>query len=295
MYNLLMQASWNQDEWEQNEGSWYDASHIHGRLFEYTDQRLIERFQTAQGPDYLALTRLPCLFTYEGEDVVGRVGRITDVRPSGRQLSIRYSLPQAYPRVVMDRARVFEALDIGTDRSFERSRTHWAVKDVDLFEYTTTMLQGQVTAAASPLPEDMFRVWGGDYKKRVLAFLSHRAQHKREVAQVKQHLESRGVRCFLAHEDVTPTRVWQTEITHALNSMELFIGFVTADFHEGAWTDQEVGYAVQRGVPRVFVKLGPRDPAGMVAREQALTANWDTAAERILEQLKESEALSVPT
>ncbi len=290
-----MRSSWNQDEWEKHEGSWCDLSFIQDRLFEYTPQRLIEQFQTAQGPDYQALMRLPCLFTYEGEDVIGRVGRITDVRSGVSQLRIKYSLPEDYPRVVMDQDRVFEGLDIGTERWGERTRTHWAVKDVDLFEYTTTMLQEHVAATAPPPPEDIIRVWGPDHKTRVLAFLSHRAQHKREVAQVKQHLESHGVRCFLAHEDVVPTLEWQNEITLALSSMELFIGFVTEDFHEGAWTDQEIGYAYRRDVPRVFVKLGHRDPAGMVAKEQALSANWDNAAERILEQLKKLDLFAALT
>ena len=42
--------------------------------------------------------------------------------------------------------------------------------------------------------------------------------------------------------------------------MDIFIGFVTDDFHGGGWPDQEVGYAYQRGVPRVFVKLGGAGP-----------------------------------
>ena len=290
MYNLLVQASWSQDEWGLNEGRLYDVSHIQGRLFEYTDQQIVQRFTSPQGPDFAALARLPCLFTYEGDDVVGRIGRITDVRLNGGRLGIMYNLSRTYPRVAMDNDYVFEAL--GVAHSFERSRTHWAVKDVDLFEYTTTMLQEEVEASQLPLPEDMIRIWGRDHKDRVLAFLSHRAEYKREVAQVKQQLENRGVRCFVAHEDIVPTLEWQAEITHALNSMELFIGFMTSDFHEGAWTDQEVGCAYQRGVPRILVKLGDRDPAGMVAKEQALVADWGNAAARILGQLTQTNALS---
>lgn len=234
MYNLLMKSSWNRDEWELNEGTWYDVSFIQDRLFEFTDNRISQQFQSAQGLDFPALKRLPCLFTYEGEDVVGRIGWITDVRTSGSRLRIMYRLPSSYPKIVMDRNLVFEALDIETGRSFERSRTHWAVKDVDIFEYTTIMLQEQLAVSVAPLPEDMLRIWGSDHKKRVLAFLSHRAQHKKEVAQVKQHLENHGLSCFVAHEDIAPTLEWQTEITYALNSMGLFVGFVTSDFHEGA-------------------------------------------------------------
>ena len=292
MYNLLMKASWSQDEWEVNEGTRYDVSFLGDRVFEYTEDWIKERFTASQGPDFSSLMRLPCLFTYEGEDVVGRIGRISEVRSRGGQLKITYNLSESYPRVVMDNDRIFEALDIGTGRSFERSRTHWAVKDIDLFEYTTTVLNEQVAVCTPTSPEDMVRIWGESHKGQVLAFLSHRAQWKREVAQVKQYLERHGVRCFVAHEDVFPALEWQPEITHALNSMQLFVGFLTSDFHEGAWTDQEIGCAYQRGVLRIFVKLGDQDPAGMVAREQALVANWDNAAVRILDHLKQSDMIS---
>ena len=73
--------------------------------------------------------------------------------------------------------------------------------------------------------------------------------------------------------------------------MELFIGLVTDDFHEGSWTDQEIGYACQRGVTRIFVKLGRCNPSGMVAKEQALVADWSNAADRIIDHLVQLEVL----
>jgi len=41
----------------------------------------------------------------------------------------------------------------------------------------------------------------------------------------------------------------------------------------------------------VFVKLGSKDPAGMVATEQALSTNWTNAADRILEHLNSAGVL----
>jgi len=73
--------------------------------------------------------------------------------------------------------------------------------------------------------------------------------------------------------------------------MDLFVGFVTDDFHRGGWPDQEVGYAYQRGVPRVFVKLGAIDPVGMAAREQALTTSWERAGREIVAHLKRADIL----
>lgn len=70
--------------------------------------------------------------------------------------------------------------------------------------------------------------------------------------------------------------------------MDVFIGFITDDFHSGGWPDQEVGYAYMRGVSRVFVKLGGVDPVGMVAREQALTTDWERASQEIIAHLKQA-------
>jgi len=68
------------------------------------------------------------------------------------------------------------------------------------------------------------------------------------VSEVKSDLESQGLRWFLAHEDVMPSLSWQSEILNALNTMDIFVGFVTDDFHGGGWTGQEIGYAHKRGV-----------------------------------------------
>ena len=139
--------------------------------------------------------------------------------------------------------------------------------------------------------EDMNRVWGDSYKRRKLVFLSHGSGYRRQVSAVREQLENQGMRCFLAHEDVTPSMIWQNEILNALNTMDIFIGFVTEDFHGGGWPDQEVGYAYQRGVPRVFVKVEGVDPTGMVGREQALSTDWGSAGHDIIAHLKEAGAL----
>lgn len=127
---------------------------------------------------------------------------------------------------------------------------------------------------------------GEGHKRKKLVSLSHRAAYRRQVAQVREQLERRDIRCFVAHEDVVHSKIWQNEILNALNTMDVFVGFITNDFHEGAWPDQEVGYACQRGVPRVLVKVEGADPIGMVAREQALRASWGRAGQDVIAHLK---------
>ena len=281
-------SSQGQDEWERNQGSLYDISFLSGRVFEHTDKVLKGQFTVGDGPDFGALMKLPCLFTYEGIDVVGSIGRISEVRSDNRQFEIIYALPNFYPKIRLNEERVFQALGMGANRSYERGRTHWAVKDVDLFEVTTRLLHERGNVPVVLSAEDMDRVWGDSHNRKKLVFLSHRAGYRSQVAQVRALLEDHGLQCFLAHEDVIPSTIWQNEILNALNTMDVFIGFVTGDFHGGGWPDQEVGYAYQRGVHRVFVKLEGADPVGMVAREQALITNWESAGQEIIGHLRQS-------
>lgn len=136
--------------------------------------------------------------------------------------------------------------------------------------------------------DEMNRVWGDGHERKRLAFLSHRSSAKGKVAQVREYLESEAdMACFVAHEDIIPSEIWQNEILNALKTMHVLIAFVTDDFHGGGWPDQEVGYAYCRDVPRVSVKLGAASPVGMLAREQALTTSWERAGPDIISHLEQ--------
>lgn len=293
MYNLLMRASSSYNEWESNDGKRCDASFLSGRVFEYTEDAIKQQFTIPQSnsPDFAALMRLPCLFTYEGKDVSGAIGRISRVTPQAGGIELIYSLPSHYPRLRLNSDEMLASVGIDV-RGLEWRRTHWAVKDIDLFEITTTMLHNSDHHVMLLPGHEMQRIWGEKYQQGKLVFLSHRANYRRQVSEVKAVLETQGLSCFLAHEDVMPSLSWQNEILNALNTMDVFVGFVTDDFHHGGgWPDQEIGYAHKRGVHRIFVKLGQVDPAGMVATEQALSADWVHAADRILDHLKSASVL----
>jgi TIR domain len=118
------------------------------------------------------------------------------------------------------------------------------------------------------------RIWG-DSGFRL--FLSHKASAKAETAELKERLVLFGFSAFVAHADIHPTKEWQEEIENALASMDGFVALMTPDFHESDWTDQEVGYALARGVPLLSVRLG-RDPYGFIGRFQGVSSDWQTAA-----------------
>ena len=71
--------------------------------------------------------------------------------------------------------------------------------------------------------------------------------------------------------------------------MTHFVGLITDDFHEGSWTDQEIGYSFARAeVRRIFVKLSDHDPRGLASFEQAANSDWDGMATCIDELMDDS-------
>lgn len=130
-------------------------------------------------------------------------------------------------------------------------------------------------------PDATKRIWG-DVGFRL--FLSHKSEVKKETAELKERLQLFGVSCFVAHEDIHPTKAWLDEIENALASMDGFVALMTEDFHDSDWTDQEVGYAVARGVPIIAVRLG-KDPYGFIGKLQALSSTWQAAGEDIVKIL----------
>ena len=125
MYNLLVTA--RQGAWD-NLGYEYERS----RFLEYTNESIAEKFQ-ALGQDQIEyLKSLPCIFAYEGFEQGVRVGRLTSISERGRRLFIEYEFHQKLSEIQFSKIeQLFTLLDI---RKWEMSRTHWAVKDEDLFQ-----------------------------------------------------------------------------------------------------------------------------------------------------------------
>jgi len=141
---------------------------------------------------------------------------------------------------------------------------------------------GLLVAGKRVVPPDATkRIWGDDGFR---VFLSHKSEVKKETAALKDGLQLFGISCFVAHEDIHPTKAWQDEIENALASMEGFVALMTDSFHDSDWTDQEVGYAVARGVPIIAVRLG-KDPYGFIGKFQALSSTWLAAVEDIVKIL----------
>lgn len=127
-----------------------------GRVFEFTDDALVTRFKPEEQMDIDAISKLPTLFVTETSgtgDQLARVGTITQLRLAGSEYQIEYAFDPAIPPIpnkVLE--KIAGELEI---ENFEFSRTHWAVKSVDLFK---VLLRNE--AAKGPAP----KVFHLDYK-----------------------------------------------------------------------------------------------------------------------------------
>ena len=116
-------------------------------------------------------------------------------------------------------------------------------------------------------------------------FLSHESTIKQKLHGLKLRLANYGISAFIAHEDISPTEIWQETIEDALRTMNAMAAFVTESFHQSLWTDQEIGYALCRGVTIVPVKVDGIDPYGFFGKIQALSCGWDEMAFEIAKLL----------
>lgn len=137
MYNLLVKS-----------GGWAEGSDTFDtrRIFEYTAEEVEGVFQTSGKIDFQKLTNYPGLFMDEvrsAGDPFARVGKIHRVRTGGHnQVVLEYAFnPKVSPIALDDLARVQNHLGFTSD--FEFNRTHWAVKDVDLYEVIVSLLGTQ--------------------------------------------------------------------------------------------------------------------------------------------------------
>ena len=125
MFNLFI--TFGEDIWEKGDGYVLDKS----RYLEYTSDGLKKRFGTLDDATIREISSFPCLFSYEtggGENAY--IGWITRIRVRGHEIRVDYDIEKSLPPVPIHALDKLEwDLELG---NYEKSRTHWAIKEVDL-------------------------------------------------------------------------------------------------------------------------------------------------------------------
>lgn len=109
-------------------------------------------------------------------------------------------------------------------------------------------------------------VWNLNYFR---LFISHTSKYAGFCSNLKIWLIKRSISGFVAHTDIEPTAHWQGTIEYALNTCDALVALVSKDFIKSKWCDQEVGYALGRGVLVVPVMVDA-DPYGFIGKYQGL-------------------------
>ena len=151
------------------------------------------------------------------------------------------------------------------DRAFENENLSQVTIIPTSTSYTTKRKSNQ------HLSPEIEHLWTNGYFR---LFLSHLADHKVAVHALKQDLRPFGIAAFVAHDDIQPSKQWQSEIELALCSMDALAALVTPRFTESHWCDQEVGWAFGRGISVIPVRLGS-DPTGFAGKYQAISGSLE--------------------
>lgn len=154
MYNLLvtaMEGAWDEGFYE------YDRS----RFLEYTNEEVAEALKDLSPTHIENLKSYPCLFAYEGEDSDVRIGYITSINIRRRNILIEFEYEEDIEPIPFERILpIAPLLDI---RGWEMNRTHWAVKEEDLFARLSARgileadLRGRDNLQERPVPEESSR------------------------------------------------------------------------------------------------------------------------------------------
>lgn len=255
-----------------------------------------ERGTTFEFPRKLesALATLATYFAQRGKPVLQRLVvnshcSVQDTRMEGSldgafyNHAVYFQVPQPiFFEVLDDLGAVAEELKEGMNRVCRVKNEYIHEVFVDLAEDDPALIDWREksgvllgpSATAEPT-SDLTHLWTPGHLR---LFVTHKADFKREASELKDALERWAVTCFVAHEDIKPTKEWQREILSALFSMDALVALMTCGFSDSEWTDQEIGVAIGRGTPIIPVKIGT-DPYGFIGKYQALPATGKKTSE----------------
>jgi hypothetical protein len=124
LYNLFI--SCDENEWESNSAI-FDLDRC---IVEYTEKDLIDRFIKLGNNEISEIKKLPCIFAYE--DICKKdasIGYIIDIVV--RQVGIKIIFEKIETLSIENLHKLQFELDI---KKWELSRTHWAIKKVNLYK-----------------------------------------------------------------------------------------------------------------------------------------------------------------
>jgi hypothetical protein len=229
LYNFLVTAqenAWDSPAYE------YDR----GRFGEYTSPGLRERFATLTAQNIGELKSYPALFAYEGEERDVRVGYLRRIKERVGSVFIEYEFEPEISAIPFYKiAPLKSRFDIG---NWEMNRTHWALKDENLFEVLHSA--GLVDENFSPLLTDLALVEEVRFKV-ALSFPGEKRDYVKEVAK---ELKKRLPKASVFYDGDFTAQLARPNLDTLLqkiygNNSDLVVVFLCSEYEKKQWCGLE--------------------------------------------------------
>src|SRR6185437_11839224 len=86
-------------------------------------------------------------------------------------------------------------------------------------------------------------------------FISYSSKDKTAADAACAVLESRGLRCWIAPRDITPSADWSESIVDAIQNARVFLLVFSGQANESPQIKREVERAVNRGLPIIPLRI----------------------------------------
>lgn len=233
MYNLLIGFS--------------ETTAMGGRVFEHTDPGVLEYLKPAGTLDVTRLLNLPALVMPEVGDTnsppIARVGHITSIQRSGADYRFSFVPNLSFADFSTDHiANLAAELGIG---DWELHRTHWAVKDVDLYR---VLLEASGPPKMSPqvfeFPTDSPRE-----PDLVAVMMPFGAEFTPVYAAIRDAVEGMGLRCHRA-DDIWENHHIMDDVISLIWRAQVVVADLTAK-NPNVFYETGIAHSLGRGVIQI--------------------------------------------
>jgi hypothetical protein len=225
MYNLLITA---------REGVWDLPAYEYAkdRFLEYSNDKEKALFKNLTAENIELLKSFPCLFAYEGTEDDVRIGYIRSIKVRGPTLFIEYEFESDIPPIPFE--SISPLINLLDYRKSEKYRTHWAVKDEDLFERLH---------AAELIDSKFVRTSGNTGKLEELRFkvaFSFPGELRNRVSEIVSYTKDELPSGSVFYDDDFTAQLARPNLdnllqTVYLNNSDLVVVFLSEDYEKKIW------------------------------------------------------------
>jgi hypothetical protein len=114
-------------------------------------------------------------------------------------------------------------------------------------------------------------------------FISHASKEKTVAGSLKEKLQQKGFRVFLAHDDIEGGEEWMKMLYEKIQECDVFLILLSQEYHKANYTDQETGIAYAMNKPMIPISLDGTVPYGFMSKYQATKGSFDISDDKVNE------------